>query len=359
MSDALHIDPSDNQLADKLEQLIVTTVSGAGDASNHTPPLPPQPPPPLQPLLLLCDLSYGFPKEARPRHEKIRAMARQLVNFLQWQHRALSKHDLFHATIVHQEMSNPCNNDNKNDDNNNDDTNTIDPNSFRLQPAQVIIVGSNDAPSEQALNERIHELWNKENPHDAFPTTRLHFASQSLEDLIRTEHGTACEAAVGGDSDGDGGDGESAEDKATNDPHQQIVYLSPDAPEALDPHQPPPRIAIVGLVIDRRTIQVNRSLQRAQSLCQQNNIPPVAIRRWPLEAVAASHVHVNEPLNVDCILEGMQQWYWNYLQHHDTPASSQGKRRRTCFERAAIQALQHHQERHPERPLHKTIHDTT
>lgn len=35
--------------------------------------------------ILFCDAGYGFPLEARPRREKMLAVAKQLVNFLIWQ----------------------------------------------------------------------------------------------------------------------------------------------------------------------------------------------------------------------------------------------------------------------------------
>jgi hypothetical protein len=42
----------------------------------------------------------------------------------------------------------------------------------------------------------------------------------------------------------------------------------------------------------------------------------------------------------------MQQWYWN-CQAAEASAVTE-----SCFQRAALQALQHHETRHPERPRH-------
>lgn len=112
---------------------------------------------------------------------------------------------------------------------------------------------------------------------------------------------------------------------------EKAVYLSPDAPDVLDPHAPPPRVVIVGMLIDRR-VQPNRSRQRAEKM-------DVQAARWP----ALVGWDPQEPFNVDCILEGMQQWHWN----HDAGSGT--------FLEAARQALRHHQERHPQRVQHIPI----
>jgi hypothetical protein len=51
-----------------------------------------------QKKVLFCDAGYGFPVEARPRREKILAVAKQLVNFLSWQGR--SENDDFAEIVV-------------------------------------------------------------------------------------------------------------------------------------------------------------------------------------------------------------------------------------------------------------------
>eukprot|EP00956_Cyclotella_meneghiniana_P014434 scaffold21566_cov73-Cyclotella_meneghiniana.AAC.15 len=57
---------------------------------------------PLQnknPNLILCDAWYGFPTQKRPRKERICAVGRQLVNFLQW--RCELNLDALHECKVH------------------------------------------------------------------------------------------------------------------------------------------------------------------------------------------------------------------------------------------------------------------
>jgi hypothetical protein len=259
--------------------------------------------------LLVCDLGYGLPNEARPRKEKLLAIARQLVNFLSWQQQQ-------------QDIT----------------TKSDEGSSSRRTPAHMLIVlGNSDATRKtknhsensgtgairQALTERMHEVWKQQQQStNAFPDHVVSFTEESLEVALQVVTGHKTEQR-----------GNSPEASTA------VVYLSPDADIALDPAQAPPAVAIVGLLIDRRSIQVNRSVVRAAEVT-------VPAARWPLESIATLLMHKNEPLNVDCILEGMQQWYWNYSPFAPTT---------TAFEKAAIQAIQHHQQRHPERPRHKDI----
>jgi hypothetical protein len=317
---------------------------------------------------ILCDMAYGMPREARPRKEKIRAIARQLVNFLSWQHHQ------------HQQQQ----------QSDHDDGSSLP--SQRLLPALVKIVGCPDASIEQSLKERMLELWVQEvqaaatatSTSDATTTPvvttklpdNLTFTHQSLESCLATSATRTETGNISGHHQ-------------QQEPRDDILYLSPDSNVALDPaNQPPPTMVVVGLLIDRKHIQVDRSIKRAQAL----SIPAV---RWPLEKIVLVQqegaetsqsqsstntsvvapatttnntitVHASEPLNCDCILEGMQQWYWNYETHQqNTQKSGHGNSddddqkkaavaREACFSDAVLQALQHHVERHPGRPIHKS-----
>jgi hypothetical protein len=129
-------------------------------------------------------------------------------------------------------------------------------------------------------------------------------------------------------------------DGSATDEMSTPVYLSPDADESLDPTELPPNIAVVGLLIDRR-VQPNRSKDRASKL-------RIVSKRWPLEECLMDNLHSQEPLNVDCILEGMQQWWWNCHGNSDNTNKLSKER----FVQAASQAINHHVKRHPARPLH-------
>ena len=212
--------------------------------------------------VLLCDAGYGLPREARPRKEKILAIARQMVNFLEWQQQQQAA-------------------------------------SSGQQLAKIQVVGCNDEAMCKALQERTQELLGT----SALPT-HVTFTCDALD--------TVCNET------------------------EEAVYLSPDAPESMDPAQTPPNIVIVGLLIDRR-VQPNRSQERAIKLNLKS-------KRWPLEQCFAK-VDRNEPLNVDTILEGTQQWWWNCREN----SGVLGKER---FIQASADALKRHARRHPARPMH-------
>ena len=239
--------------------------------------------------ILLCDAGYGVPREPRPRKEKILAMSRQLVNFLQWQEQQVPTKKEF---------------------------------------ATIQVVACQDESIKQALEERtlalLHEQIGDGNsasssssspPPTALPQ-HVSFSCQSLEE--------ACE--------------ELAEEV-----DEPVIYLSPDVSEALDATKRPPRYVVVGLLIDRR-IQPHRSHNRAINL-------NLIAKRWPLDN-CFQDISANEPLNVDCILEGMQQWWWNSDDISNSTGDSPSEHRE-AFMQAAAQAIQHHADRHPSRPVHK------
>ncbi|CAB9513193.1 expressed unknown protein [Seminavis robusta] len=203
----------------------------------------------VPPLHLLLDAGYGIPREARPRQEKVLAIAKQIANFLAWQC---------------QQQDSSC--------------------SLR---APVTVVGCPNDDMKTALLERLKQLWGD--------TTEI--GRQSAERPT----------TVGEESSGNKRlppHFSFAKDlEHSNELLQNAVYLSPDASSALDPCGAPPSKVIVGLLIDRR-IQPNRSLNRSEKL----EIPP---RRWPMEVIEDYH-HPQEPLNVDTILEALQQWSWNH-----------------------------------------------
>jgi hypothetical protein len=296
------------RLAATLEEhcsLNTTTTTLVPDAKEKGPPSPP-------PLTILCDLGYGIPKEARPRKEKLLAIAKQLVTFLTWQQQASCSSCDSPAAA----------------------TNTT-------TAARLILVSCPDVTVQDALRARMHELWTCAATTD-FPTSLL-FSPDSLPDWC-ARHSSGDPSPVTGLVTLPTA---VAKPSTTSNNNNKIVYLSPDAPDVLDATQAPPSVVVVGLLIDRRRIQTNKSRNRAAVL----QLPSA---RWPLDQVVAN-VHACEPLNVDCVLEGMQQWHWNYYhsrQHqHDTAPSDQTAFR-ACAD-AMMQALEHHAARHPARPVHK------
>ena len=238
--------------------------------------------------VLVLDAGYGFPREKKVRKEKINAISSQLSNFLVWQTGATG--------------------------------------SAAYQYALVKVVGCPDENIKKLLENRTIENMKKAAPSSSSVNIPSHVTiscetlEECLEDLATSRPGIRTTVI---------------DNERANEP----VYLSPDAAK-LDPCSEPPEIAIVGLLIDRR-VQPNRSRDRAQTI-------GIVARRWPLEDCFAE-INSHEPLNVDCVLEGMQQWWWNWK---DTSTTCSDTVKRETFVQAASQAIEHHCKRHPSRPLH-------
>jgi hypothetical protein len=289
----------------------------------------------------ICDLGYGLPKECRPRKEKILAIARQLTNFLVWRHQGQVQPQLptAHLFII-LGMSAPSEKHAiaSSFSNNSQEGETID-----TRSQETLLV-------QDALFERMRENWAQlEVKEVPFPDHTVSFVHDSLDEFLQT----SCEVHTR----------TSGRNSYEN---RDVVYLSPDATTTLDIATLPPKNVIIGLLIDRRSIQVNRSYMRAQDI----HVPSA---RLPFDCVTPLSIHKNEPLNVDCVLEVMQQWSWNVFLagrtiqlETQTAASDVGSglqstphvdspTMKSAFERAVIQAMQQHWSRHPQRPLHKTL----
>ena len=235
--------------------------------------------------VILCDAGYGFPIEARPRKEKLLAVAKQIIQFLKWQQ---------------QQMNN------------------------KVQC--LVKVVTNNQLDQDALRSRMEQLWKTQNDEE------LSYMSLPVEFHLN-------------------------DDIFNDDTFKDAIYLSPDAPTVLDPADPPPSKVVVGMIIDRRQVQRNRSLQRANSL--QRRTARLQLNAW--------NVPTHEPLNVDVVMETMQQWWWNHTStttsttttNHDTndtddTDTDDTENSTTAYQNAVEQALQRHVARHPNRPLHTT-----
>jgi hypothetical protein len=249
------------------------------------------------PALIICDAGYGLPREARPRKEKILAIARQLVNFLEWQQGQQQQSSI---GITNQESM-----------------------------AQIQVVSCSEESVRKALEERTLSLLGQ----TELPS-HVSFSCQSLEDSCQEYILKVNSKSVESET----------EKHEKNDATDETIvcYLSPDAKESLDPCQKPPRVVVVGLLIDRK-VQPNRSHDRASKM-------NLVAKRWPLEDCFAE-ISANEPLNVDCILEGTQQWWWNNDRLQQNEGIEEANVQRETFVQAASQAIQHHAERHPSRPV--------
>ena len=134
-----------------------------------------------------------------------------------------------------------------------------------------------------------------------------------------------------------------------------IVYLSPDASEVLCPSSEPPSVVVVGMLVDRRICR-NRSKNRAESIRLQDTscelspqinrtcIAQLRCARLPLESMNVSDILIDEPLNIDTVMEMTVRWRNNW-----TETSDRGSK---CFTTAASQAMLTHRGRHPNRIIH-------
>lgn len=248
---------------------------------------------------LVLDAGYGFPREKKVRKEKINAIASQVSNFLVWQI----------AAAISTATERSC--------------------------AVVKVVGCPDESIKTSLENRIMENMKRASPiNETNLPPHVTVSCESLEECLEALEG--CHPAIA----------TACIDGSDSDNPAIPVYLSPDAPK-LDPTREPPRVSVVGLLIDRR-VQPNRSRDRAGAL-------GIVARRWPLDDCFAE-IDACEPLNVDCVMEGMQQWWWNWIDA--TSDTSNGvstvdrKSKKETFIQAATQAIEHHARRHPSRPLH-------
>jgi hypothetical protein len=319
-------------------------------------------------MRFVCDLGYGLPKEVRPRKEKIHAIAKQLVTFLAWQsqqnQKLLSRYPVAPIYVILGKTVTP----NESTIVNLVESDTKEKNGIANPSDTKCESDTNKNCCEEheeatliheSLLSRMREVWDQwiaTDPLPSFPESRISFCYEPLHEFLQTQGDDTMQSSI-----------DNSEIK-----YSDTIYLSPDAINTLDVTKPPPRNIIIGLLIDRRTIQYNRSVLRAQ----EHNIRAV---RWPIEDIVSNYsripqiIHKNEPLNVDCVLEGMQQWHWNIMTHtttivrppldgsirsgstmaHNSSSIPDTMDCRQSFEMAAIQAIQHHIIRHPQRPLHK------
>lgn len=244
--------------------------------------------------IILCDAFYGFPTQKRPRNERVRAVSRQLTNFLQWRSEASVR----------------------NSKNNHSD---------------VYVLGT--GKDIESVKSRVDELGTQ--------------TKASTEEIIFQPDIEIHEFLD--------------QQKSTQDSVQEeVIYLSPDATYTLPTTCRPPRIVIVGMLIDRR-ITEDRSRRRAEESLK------IRAAKLPLDELRVTELSSCEPLNVDTVMELMQRWWWNCdkveerLQQIEGSEKSEGDRTekynhlyKKCFIEAAAFAMKSQRDRHPNRTVHKT-----
>jgi hypothetical protein len=136
---------------------------------------------------------------------------------------------------------------------------------------------------------------------------------------------------------------------------EEVVYLSPDALVTLQSSTRPPRVVIVGMLIDRR-ITSDRSRKRAEETLNLRAV------KLPLDEMNVKEMSSDEPLNVDTVMELMQRWWFNCSKLEEQlkgntesikNSASRTLQYKKCFVDAAAWAMKSHRERHPNRTVHK------
>jgi hypothetical protein len=260
--------------------------------------------------IIICDAWYGFPTQKRPRRERILAVSKQIHNFLRWRGDHVNVNEKNHMYGM----------------------------------STVLVIGKDG--DVQAIRQRVEELRGKDaktdNGNDCHcdcdcKMECIYLPGMQLEDLSKDL--LASEMTAGQE--------------------EIIAYLSPDATEQMKASEVPPRIVVVGMLVDRK-VQPNRSKIRAQSLNQQSSsvhddessthIRDLAIipMQLPLDVLNVSDVSTDEPLNIDTVLELMERWWMNIkLKNGDSETN-----RKLLFRDAAARALLTHRQRHPNRTIH-------
>lgn len=238
--------------------------------------------------IILCDAFYGFPTQKRPRNERVRAVSRQLTNFLQWRSET-SKENSIKATTY--------------------------------------VLG--DGKDVASVKTRVDELGTQTrastNEIIFHPDIKIQQFLDQQKDALSIQESK-----------------------------EEVVYLSPDASYTLPVTCRPPRVVIIGMLIDRR-ITEDRSRRRAEESLK------IQAAKLPLDELCVRELSSCEPLNVDTVMELIQRWWWNcdkleqrLQQRKNNDSGNTGRFYKKCFIEAAAFAMKSQRDRHPNRTVHKT-----
>lgn len=255
---------------------------------------------------ILCDAWYGFPSQKRPRRERVNAVSRQLSNFLEWRRSA-------------QPRTAP--------------SSSSSATSHRGEGCQVSLLGS--AEDVEAVRRRMAEI------DDGSRCSGMAFRPDVdvLEYANQQSTNNDDEDAI------HSGEAEANHDSSTAGSHDEVVYLSPDATDSLPTTSPPPRVVVVGMLIDRR-VKADRSRARAEEALK------VRSARLPLDELNVKELSSSEPLNVDTVMELVQRWWWNCEELERGGQVPSEASYRKCFVDAAARAMKTQRDRHPNRTIH-------
>jgi len=332
--------------------------------------------------VVICDAWYGFPSQRRPRKERVLAVSRQICNFLSWRRRNKEECNRTSISVA----------------------NTTTPKMTMMTDCVLYVIGKDDDVStiQERVDKIVRDEWKGGSIDDDDTcqcqflhgvtleqlSTRIQFTrsrSHVHDDHIHLPHTETPNAEPNASNNNDNIDNNNIDNNnidnntthhqhlsphSTPQKHQSfnlttiiptnedIIYLSPDADETLDPHSPPPSILVIGMLVDRR-VQPDRSKKRAaQSIARlsQRSSPPttppnnttttcthhpnkpaerctqgteegkhtapvhdgtpasltIRCARLPLDALNVSDLGTDEALNIDTVMEMLQRWWDNY-----------------------------------------------
>lgn len=261
--------------------------------------------------IIICDAWYGFPIQARPRLERIRAVAKQIYNFVIWKYKFIQEKKI---------PNNAC--------------------------SMAVVIGEKE--DIIAVQERVEEWLEKSTElKDASYFTLKNYCiflpGQKLEDLSIDLSNFIRSRIEESQSE----DTQTIQSNCIKLP--SIAYLSPDADESIPANQTPPKHVIVGMLVDRK-VQPNRSKSRAEAIQinDEEQCMSIETKQLPLKALNVSDLSQDEPLNIDTVMEMMERW-WINVKYRD--GSSESKRV-LHFRDAAARSLLTHRQRHPNRTIH-------
>jgi len=326
--------------------------------------------------LFICDCYYGWPTQKRPRKERIRAVAAQLHNFVQWQHIYCQKDIHFYPLkMQHQTVEE-------------NDIVTKYPrrklfvigNEKDLVPLQerfeTLLSSSSFSDvdilnADQTLNNRVNvqflsgvdiqgciQLINKSKNSEDVDGNKLLFALNNID--IHSETILANNTTVKNDKD------DSIHSKlvgqTSHKSNEDAIYLSPDGTITLNPSQKPPNIVVIGMLVDRNVTRNRSKLQAKQ--CQITSAKlPLRYIYVKDEKESNSNDDDEEPLNIDTVLEIMERWWIQSFQSNMAYAHKENEKisddltkNEKAFIIAATEAMKTHRLRHPKQQALRQLH---
>ena len=303
---------------------------------------------------IICDCTYGWPIQKRPRNERIRSVAQQIFNY---------KNRRF------QTESSDCSN------------------SF-----QIILVIIGDQKDLQPLYTQYNKLCSTKNDTTVRENRKIPFGTwvegkdvlketmlttikkkedipiMFFSDCAIIECLQECHSLLYYDVDyaiitdgmnsisvnGSSKDGK-VETATEQEKHNEAMiksacYLSPDGIKTVNPKSPPPKIVIIGMLVDRR-VTINRSRNKAEVLNLISYQLPMSLLTTQRNS-SIGLLRDDEPLNIDTVLDLMDGWWRNHFNSLQDATFVDSDENLKCFLDAADIAMTIHSDRHPMRTLH-------